>query len=115
MTLFFIVKRERLGGGGQQHLFLIMPGQEACFEKYCHLKYDNIASGRNTMIFQKKVLHPSPVLKMKEAHSSLTPASFYQTTVCTPDKTVFWIVTTIRTVLTPFVISTNRFILIAPT
>jgi hypothetical protein len=102
----------RLGGG---HLFLIELGQEACFEKYCHLKHDNTVSGRNMMIFRKKVLHPSSVLKMKEAHSSLTSASFYQTTVCTPDKTEFWIVTTIRTVLTPFVISTKRFVLITPT
>jgi len=102
-----------LGEGGG--FIFTKPDQEACFEKYYHLKCDNTVSGRNMMIFRKKVLQPSSVLKTKEAHSSLTSASFYQTTVCTPDKTVFWIVTTIRTVLTPFVTSTNKFTPIAPT
>jgi len=103
------------GEVGGRHLFLIMSSQEACIEKYCSLKCDNTVSGWNTTIFWKKVLHPSFVLKMKEAYSSITSASFYQTTVCTPDKTVFWIDTTVRTALTSCVISTNKFIPIAPT
>jgi hypothetical protein len=111
-TVFHCQKGE-VGGGG--HLFLIMPGQETSNKKCCHLKCDNTVTGRNMMILRKKVLHPSSVLKMRETHSSITSASFYQTTVCTPDRTVLWIVTTIRTVLTPFVISTNRCIPTVPT
>jgi len=108
-SVFLSVKRQRWG-----HLFLIMSSQEARFEKHCHLKCDNTVSGWN-MIFWKTVPHPSFVLKMKDAHSSITSSTFYQTTVCTPDKTVFWIGTTIRTALISCVISTNRFIPIAPT
>ena len=51
-------------------------------DDYCFLQWDDVQSGKNVTLFQRKLLPPSPIFMKKAVGYFERPVNFYQITPC---------------------------------